>query len=151
MREAAEYAVLYQVQHDKHVRYSWILWVTIAAMVLCFAAHRWIKLCKPQAMETIEQACGQWHTFRGSLTHSRAQIVLICMYTMYNLVFSLVDIPYGKGHHYASRHSPGFIQEATTLQFIANRTGYLAFASMPLVLLLVTRYSLITLLTEVSS
>lgn len=150
--EALAYSALYAKQGAKHVQYSWILWVAIAATVIVLTGWRLakrLKLTKPAAAK-IARTLNRTTLFGFDIRISRLQLILISFYTLYNIIFTFADIPYGRSYRYTSKHAPGFVQLATTIQFIANRTGFLAFASTPLVFLLVSRYNIITLLTGVS-
>lgn len=148
--EAAAYSLLYASQGIKHVRYSWLLWVVVAGFLIVTALCRLLKLGHRRMANCIEHFFSRRSIFGLNLGTSRIQFLVLLTYTLYNLILSFADIPYGHKYRYASKHSANYVQTATTLQFIANRTGYLAFASIPLVFLLVSRNSIVSLCSGVS-
>lgn len=145
--EAAAYAALYAQQGEKHVRYSWMLWAGIACLLLTLLVVRLIQAtCRGhKPLQTLVRFCSKTTIFGHNLRTSRLQIACLAVYCAYNLILSFADIPYGTTWRYTSKHSPGYVQRATPMQFIANRTGFLAFASIPLIFLSVTRYNIFTL------
>lgn len=150
--EGPIYKQLYAEQSNKHLRYACIQWYVIAAILLALAVLRVARVSRQTARlaRRIERfwcktsLCGQ------DLHTTRAQFATLLVYVLYNLVFTFVDVPYGHSYHYVSSHAKGYVQKATTLQFIANRTGFLAFAGIPLIFLLVARLGVVRVLTGVS-
>ena len=147
--EAATYGALYLAQGVKHVRYSWILWATISAVLALGLLWRACYLRYPAKTRRLETFLKSRSVCGYRFSTSRLQLALLALYIAYNICFSLIDIPYDAAFRYPSKHAGGLIQTATTLQFIANRTGFLAFASIPAVFLTISRFNIISLCTGV--
>lgn len=134
--EGVKYGELYASQGRVHIEASWSLWVAIALFLLVIA-NGTIE-GRPWSRWLHKTSC-----FGIDIHTSRAQFLVLVVYLIYITVSSFANIPYGHSYRYVSHHAPGFVQKATTLQFIANRTGFLAFASVPLTFMLVARVGVV--------
>ncbi|GAO46268.1 hypothetical protein SAICODRAFT_7301 [Saitoella complicata NRRL Y-17804] len=151
LADKVAYGLLYASQHEKHIMYAWIIWVLIAFVLgagfilRLTKAHRQIPLASVSRRLFLKQTfpCTNWR-----MSVARGHVFALFLYIAYNFVFTFADIPYGRKYRYPSKHN-GMMQTATTMQFTANRTGFLAFSGVPLVFLLAARNNLVSWATGI--